>query len=102
MPISVGGGVKTFLLATNDVMETLGIEMPLEDQATTTMQDRLEKGAQVQVDIFGAGMKDFWKGGHINRWLDANCFGDYYTRNGLDLKRRELITFCFLDGTGRM
>lgn len=28
------------------------------------------------------GMKDFWKKGHINRWLAANCFGDYYTREG--------------------
>ena len=26
----------------------------------------------------------------------ANCFGDYYTRTGLDLKQREMITFCFL------
>lgn len=30
----------------------------------------------------------------------ANCFGDYYTRNGLDLKQRELITFCFLMAQG--
>ena len=45
-------------------------------------------------------MKDFWKGGHINRWLAANCFGDYYTRTGLDLKQREMITFCFLAAQG--
>ena len=45
-------------------------------------------------------MKDFWKGGHINRWLAANCFGDYYTRDGLSLQQRELITFCFLFAQG--
>jgi 4-carboxymuconolactone decarboxylase len=50
-------------------------------------------------------MKDFWKSGpeetrHINTWLAANCFGDYYTRKGLDLKMRELITFCFLYAQG--
>ena len=45
-------------------------------------------------------MKEAWKAGHINRWLAANCFGDYYTRGGLDLKQRELITFCFLAAQG--
>lgn len=78
----------------------MGIILPLKDQATTTTEDRLEKGAQAQVDIFGEGMKDFWKGGHINRWLASNCFGDYYTRQGLNLAQREMITFCFLAAQG--
>lgn len=94
------GKVYPFLLATNEVMIGKGIKLPLEGQATTTMDDRLEKGAEVQAAIFGEAMKDFWKGGHINRWLAANCFGDYYTRTGLDLKQRELITFCFLSAQG--
>ena len=37
---------------------------------------------------------------HINRWLADNCFGDYYTRGGLDYKQREMITFCFLAAQG--
>lgn len=94
------GRVYPFLVATNEIMIEKGIKLPLEGQATTTMDDRLEKGADVQVAIFGEGMKDFWKGGHINRWLAANCFGDYYTRTGLNLKQRELITFCFLAAQG--
>lgn len=94
------GRVYPFLSATNDVMTAKGIALPLEAQATTTMDDRLEKGIEAQMAIFGERMKDFWKGGHINRWLAANCFGDYYTRNGLDLKQRELITFCFLYAQG--
>ncbi len=94
------GRVYPFLTATNDVMKKLGIPLPLEGQSTTTMNHRLAKGVKAQVDIFGAGMKDFWKGGHINRWLAANCFGDYYTRTGLDLKQREMITFCFLAAQG--
>ena len=92
--------VAPFLIATNEIMRERGIALPLEGQATTTMEDRLEEGAQAQVDIFGPGMKDFWKGGHINRWLAANCFGDYYTRHGLDLKQRELVTFCLLAAFG--
>lgn len=90
------GRVRPFLNAVNEILEARGIKLPLEGQATTTMENRLEKGAQAQVDIFGEGMKDAWKNGHINRWLAANCFGDYYTRTGLNLAQREMITFCFL------
>ena len=94
------GRVLPFLNGVNQVFKEQGIALPLEGQATTTLEDRLEKGSQAQVDIFGEGMRDFWKGGHINRWLAANCFGDYYTRTGLDLKQREMITFCFLAAQG--
>ena len=38
--------------------------------------------------------------GHINRWLADNCFGDFYTRGGLDLRQREMITFCFIMAQG--
>lgn len=94
------GRVLPFLDAANEILEARGVKLPLEGQATTTMQDRLEKGAQAQADIFGEHMKEAWKTGHINRWLAANCFGDYYTRTGLDLKQREMITFCFLAAQG--
>ena len=94
------GRMLPFLKATNTVFDQIGIEHPLPGQATTTMENRLEKGIAAQVAIFGEGMKDAWKNGHINRWLAANCFGDYYTRTGLDLKQREMITFCFLMAQG--
>ena len=94
------GRVMPFLEAANEILTARGVELPLPDQATTTMEDRLEKGVQAQAEIFGEHMKEAWKAGHINRWLAANCFGDYYTRGGLDLKQRELITFCFLAAQG--
>ncbi len=94
------GRVRPFLDAANEILTARGVELPLEGQATTTMENRLERGAQAQVDIFGDGMRDAWKNGHINRWLAANCFGDYYTRTGLDLAQREMITFCFLAAQG--
>lgn len=94
------GRVMPFLSATNEILTARGVELPLPAQATTTMEDRLEKGAGAQAEIFGEHMKEAWKAGHINRWLAANCFGDYYTRGGLDLKQRELITFCFLAAQG--
>lgn len=94
------GRVMPFLGAANEILTARGIELPLPAQGTATAQDRLEKGAEAQAEIFGAHMREAWKSGHINRWLAANCFGDYYTRDGLDLKQRELVTFCFLAAQG--
>lgn len=94
------GRVLPFLDASNEILTARGVSLPLEGQAATTMEDRLEKGAAAQAEIFGEAMKEAWKAGHINRWLAANCFGDYYTRTGLDLKQREMITFCFLAAQG--
>ena len=65
----------------------------------------MEAGAQKQVDLFGPHMADFYQSGpeetrHINRWLAENCFGDYYTRTGLDDAQREMITLCSLAAQG--
>lgn len=94
------GRVLPFLDATNQILTSRGISLPLEGQATTTLENRLEKGAQAQAEIFGPHMLEAWKAGHINRWLAANCFGDFYTRTGLTLSQREMITFCFLAAQG--
>lgn len=99
------GRVYPFFSITNEVLESMNIKLPLTNQSTTTNKTRLEKGVQAQVDIFGEDMKDFYKSGsketrHINKWLASNCFGDYYTRNGLDYKQREMITFCFILAQG--
>lgn len=96
------GRMLPFLKATNEIFIEKGIQLPLDDQATTTIDNRLEKGIEAQAEIFGEQMKEAWKAGHINRWLAANCFGDYYTRKGLTLAERELITFCFLMAQGGM
>lgn len=72
------GRVFPFLKATNEILIDADVQLPLETQATTTMENRLSKGRQVQVDIFG----------------------DYYTRTGLDYRQREMITFCFLAAQG--
>ena len=94
------GRVRPFLDAANGVLLERGVRLPLEPQATTTLENRLQKGIQAQVDIFGEHMRTAWQKGHINRWLAANCFGDYYTRTGLTLAQREMITFCFLAAQG--
>ena len=89
-----------FLFAANEYFEKSGITLPLEKQGTVSADDRLEKGIDAQAEIFGEHMREAWKAGHINKWLADNCFGDYYTRGGLDLAQREMITFCFLSAQG--
>ena len=99
------GRTLPFFRAVNDFCREKGIALPLEPTGTTSPADRVEKGNQAQADIFGPHMKGFQNSGpeetrHINRWLAGNCFGDYYTRKGLDYNQREMITFCFLYAQG--
>lgn len=99
------GRVYPYLKAVNETLDSIGIALPLSNKATTTTDNRLEKGIEAQVAIFGESMRDFYKSGdsdteHINYWLTDNCFGDYYTRAGLNYRQRELCTFCFLLSLG--
>lgn len=99
------GRVYPFLKATNEVFTARGIRLPLQGQAKTTVETRLAAGEQTQIEIFGEGMRGFAEtgketNGPVNRWLVDNCFGDYYTRGGLDYRQREMITFCFLAAQG--
>lgn len=99
------GRVHDFLAATNEVMEQHGISLPLKSQGTTDGHTRFEKGLAKQVQFFGKDMAKRQTDGpvlrrNINRWLADNCFGDYYTRGGLNDQEREMITFCFLLAQG--
>lgn len=99
------GRVYPFLHIVNEILLSQGVKLPLAGQSTTTTENRLQRGEQAQIDIFGEQMKGFSETDreecrYINRWLTDNCFGDYYTRNGLDYRQRELITFCFLFAQG--
>lgn len=99
------GRVLPFVHILNDVLKERGVQLPLPEGGTVSADTRIEAGNQAQVDIFGEQMRGFQNSGpeesrHINRWLAGNCFGDYYTRKGLDYRQRELITFCFLAAQG--
>ena len=66
---------------------------------------RFGDGLTKQMALFGEGMAKRQTDGpvlrrNINRWLADNCFGDYYTRNGLNDQEREMITFCFILAQG--
>ena len=94
-----------FLHATNEVLQSRGIDLPLPAQSTTTAQTRFEEGLAAQKSIFGERIDAMYAQSppdqmHIQRFLSAHCFGDYYTRDGLDLRTRELLTFAILAALG--
>lgn len=98
--------VIDFLYLTNEVMRERGIELPLPGQATTTPETRYEKGRAIQAQIISQDRVDRLYAfapvdeQHIQRYLSANCFGDYLTRTGLDIPTRELLTFSMLVALG--
>jgi 4-carboxymuconolactone decarboxylase len=97
--------VFDFLHGTNEVLKSRGVKLPLEGQSTTTPETRFDKGLEAQKAIFGDRIDQMYKASppeqiHIQKFLSANCFGDHYTRKGLDLKTRELLTFAMLLSLG--
>ena len=42
-----------FIHATNEILESRGIKLPLEGQSTTSPKSRLEKGLEIKKSIFG-------------------------------------------------
>lgn len=84
----------------NRAFQAAGIKEPCRKQGTVTEETRFEKGLAVQQEIFGADNINKMRDAapeelkHIQDYLSAYCFGDFYTRGTLDLKMRELITFC--------
>lgn len=97
--------VRDFIGVTNDFLTASGVSLPLEGQSVTSPEIRYEKGLALQKEIFGHRIDDMAKAApenqkHIQRFLSANCFGDYQTRTGLDMKQRELLTFSILISLG--
>lgn len=90
----------------NEVFVSRNIPLPLENMGTVQEGERLEKGAEKQYPLYGENMKEYMKdlpgilGVEIPRLLTESCFGDFYTRNGLDIKTRELMVFCALATLG--
>ena len=86
----------------NEVFKERGIALPLEAQGTVTEDNRAEKGAAIQQPLYGDAVAHKMSGvpggmgDEVARFLTEYGFGDIYTRNGLDLKTRELLVYCIL------
>jgi len=92
--------------AINKVFESRGIKLPLESRSTVREGERLERGREKQAPLYGDAMQQNMKtlpgefGEAIPRMLTESAFGDFYTREGLDLKTRELMILCALATLG--
>ena len=82
-----------------------GYDIHTTSQASVREATRFRAGFEIQCDLFtrekiqenhdtASDTK------HIQNYLSAHCFGDFYTRLGLDLKTRELLTFCVIASLG--
>ena len=95
-----------FLDVTNQIFDELGIDVPIPGQSTTNRQNRKERGYEIQTRYFGKEMIDQMNENtpknqqHFNEFLQGYCFGDFYTRTGLDDQDRELITFSIIASLG--
>ena len=97
--------VYDFIHITNEILESRGVTLPLEGQSTTSAATRLEKGLELQKAIFGETIDKMYQESpanqiHVQEYLSANCFGDYLTRTGIDIRTRELLTFSMLLSLG--
>ena len=86
----------------NEVFKERNIQTPLESAITVSENERYQKGREIQEKLYGDEIKQAMKGLPQNlgdeaaRFLTEVCFGDFYTRKGLDLKTRELLSLAIL------
>ena len=90
----------------NEVAQERGIKLPLDNVATTTDENRYEKGWEIQNQLYGdevkkamASLPDIYAN-VVPDTLTTFCFGDFYTRNGLSIKQRELLSLVILTALG--
>ena len=94
------------LTVLNEVFKERGIRTPLQSTATVKEEERYEKGLAIQQPLYGNEIKVSMQGlpedmgSDVARFLTEVCFGDFYTREGLDLKTRELLMLSALVTTG--
>lgn len=80
----------------NELFRAKNIPLPVENQSTVTEASRYADGLKVQKSIFGDVIDKMHQTAPANQlpivqnYLSAFCFGDVYTRKGLDVKTREL------------
>lgn len=90
----------------NGAFRAKNIPLPVESQSTVTEASRYADGLKVQKSIFGDGIDKMHQTAPANQlplvqnYLSAFCFGDVYTRKGLDLQTREILTFSIISALG--
>ena len=90
----------------NEVFKDRGIQIQTENNSTVAENERYKKGYAIQQPVYGDEIKEAMSGlpdnmgEDVARFLTEVCFGDFYTRSGLDIKTRELLVLSILVTTG--
>lgn len=90
----------------NEVMKERGINLPLENSATISEQNRFEKGFRLQQKLYGNEVKQAMQTlpkpyqTEVPDMLTKFCFSDFYTREGLTLQQKELLSLVILTTLG--
>jgi 4-carboxymuconolactone decarboxylase len=98
--------VQEALKIVNEVMLNRGISLPLDGPKQIEEGARFAKGREIQFPIYGDRINQAVANlpaeqrESIPRYLTELCFGDLYTRAGLDLQTRELLILCVLCALG--
>lgn len=97
--------VEEMVEIANKFLENRGVKLPLAPQSILQPETRQEKGLALQKSIFGDQIDRMYETSpenqlHIQKFLSANCFGDYQTRPVFDIPTRELLTFAILISLG--
>ena len=76
-----------------------------QPRGTVTEDTRRPAGLAVQRAIFGSAIDAMHRNAppdeaFLQQALTGLCFGDFYTRGELDVRQRELLTFCILAAQG--
>lgn len=99
-------GALNAVSAMDEALEARGIALPLEDAATVTAEEREEAGAAIQTPLYGGEVREVFAnlpgefGRFVPHLLTADSFGYFYTRRGLDVRTRELLSVVTLAATG--
>lgn len=90
----------------NEVMKERGIGLPLENSATVTEENRFEKGLELQRQLYGNEVRRAMQAlpepyqTEVPDMLTKFCFSDFYTREGLTLPQKELLSLVILTTLG--
>ena len=94
------------LAVVTEVLTEHGVELPLPRQGTVTEADRHTRGQQIQEGLYGTEIATALAdlpgefATSVPAFLTDLLFGDFYTRGGLDVATRELLSLVALAAAG--
>ncbi len=90
----------------NDVIDKRNLTKDLKDLSKVNERNRYKKGSKIERSLYGDEAFEEFKnlpnnmGKDVSKFLTSVRFGDFYTREGIDIKTRELTSMVSLVALG--